>query len=160
MPEPFFVTITGKKSGAIKGSCDASGHKDEILGQALEHKVEMPRNPQTGLPTGRRVHGPLTITKYFDVSSPVLFSALCSGEQMSDVKCSFWKKKEDGGEEEYYRISLKNAIIVAIRPWISNVLLEQNERLQHMEDVSFTYESIKWEHTLGSKEASDSWTGQ
>ncbi len=158
MPEPYFVTIKGKKSGDIKGSCTAAGHKDQILGQALEHKVEMPRSPQTGLPTGRRVHGPLTITKYFDVASPVLFSALCSGEQMNEVVCSFWQKKVDGGEEEYYKITLNDAIIVSIRPWISNVLLPENQNLQHMEDVAFTYSTIKWEHTLGSKEASDKWS--
>jgi type VI secretion system secreted protein Hcp len=160
MPEPFFVVIKNSAGTEIKGSCDAANHKGEIQGEALEHKIEMPRNPENGLPTGRRVHGPLTITKYIDEATPLLFKALCSGEQMQEVKCSFWKKKIDGGEEEYYKITLQNAIIVSIRPWISNVLLEENKRLQHMEDVSFTYEKIKWEHTLGSKEASDSWTGE
>ncbi|MDV3443847.1 type VI secretion system tube protein Hcp, partial [Pseudomonas otitidis] len=37
--------------------------------------------PQSGQPTGQRVHKPLMITKVFDKSSPLIFNALTSGER-------------------------------------------------------------------------------
>ena len=87
----MFLTVTGNTQGAIDGSCTIKGHENTMLIQAVEHMIEIPKSPQTGLPTGKRVHGALTLTKELDKASPKLFQALTSGEQLSSVKLSYYR---------------------------------------------------------------------
>jgi type VI secretion system secreted protein Hcp len=134
------------------------GREDTILCQALNHEVSIPRDPQTGLPTGKRLHSAFTITKVFDKSSPKLFQALCTGEQMKDVTFKFYRISAAGQEEHYYTVKLENAIIVSLRPWVANCLDPGKKELTDMEDVSFTYRKIIWTWVPDGVEAQDDWT--
>ncbi|WP_252724590.1 type VI secretion system tube protein Hcp, partial [Acinetobacter baumannii] len=40
----------------------------------FNHEVIIPRDPQSGQPTGQRVHKPVVITKVFDKASPLLLA--------------------------------------------------------------------------------------
>ena len=105
----MYMKVTGKNQGEIKGSCDQGGDKkDKILVYAMDHKVEIPKDTHTGLPTGQRIHHPLTVTKAKDVASPKLFAACCKGEQV-DVELDFYRIKPTGEEELYYKITINDA---------------------------------------------------
>lgn len=157
MPMPIYLILTGNKQGKIEGSCNIQGHDKQILVQAVDHHVEIPNSPQSGLPTGKRIHKPLTITKAIDKSSPKLYQALCSGEQLSTVELIWNRINPKGEEEEYYRIKLGHAIIVDMRTWMPNCLDKEKSTYTHMEDVSFTYEKITWTWKPDGIEAEDSW---
>jgi type VI secretion system secreted protein Hcp len=157
MPIPIHLSVEGETQGKIDGSCTIQGRENTILVEGLEHNVSIPRDPQTGLPAGKRIHGPLTITKVIDKSSPKLFQALCSGEHLKEVKLEFYRISKQGKEEKYFTTKLQNAIVVSVRPWIPNVLQKENSDLQHMEDVSFTYEKIIWTWEPDGIETEDSW---
>ena len=154
---PCYLQITGTTQGKIEGSCQIQGHQGTILVQAEETLIEIPRNPQTGLPMGKRVHGPFKITKQFDKSSPKIFQALTSGEQLTEVLLEFTRISKAGKEEKYYTIKLQNAIVVAVRKWVPNCLDQTKSQLGHMEDVSFTYEHVTWSFTPDGIEADDNW---
>src|SRR5690606_28817149 len=88
MPTPAYMTIEGTNhsldtDGTITEDSSRysfqEGHEDQIRVQDMDHHVIIPRDPQSGQPTGQRVHEPLMITKVFDKSSPLLFNALTSG---------------------------------------------------------------------------------
>ncbi len=158
MPMPFHMSLTGKTQGNIsQGCCTMEGRKDTILCQALNHEVYIPRDPQTGLPTGKRVHNALIVTKVFDKGSPKLYQALATGERMSDVTMKYYRINPSGNEEHYFTIKLEDAIIVSIKPWIPNALDPARESFTHMEDVSFTYSKIIWTWEIDGVEAQDSW---
>lgn len=161
MPFPFHLWLTGKTQGAINGGdggvSDIQGRENSILCQALDHNVDIPRDPQTGLPTGKRIHQPFKITKYFDTASPKLYQALCSGEQMTDVTTKFFRISPKGIEEHYFTIKLIDAIIVDIHAWVPECLDPGLGYLKHMEDISFTYRSIHWTWELTGIESEDSW---
>lgn len=157
MPMPFHMEPTGINQGKIDGSCEQSGRENTILCQAFNHEVRIPRDPQSGLPTGKRVHEPLTVTKVYDKASPKLYQALCSGERFSNVTLKWYRIDPSGLEEHYFTIKLENAIIVSMRPWTPNCLDPATESLQHMEDVSFTYEKIIWTWEPDGIESEDSW---
>jgi type VI secretion system secreted protein Hcp len=157
MPTPMFLTVTGNTQGAIDGSCTIKGHEDTMLIQAVEHMIEIPKSPQTGLPTGKRVHGALTLTKELDKASPKLFQALTSGEQLSNVKLSYYRISPAGKEELYYTTELKDAIITHIHTWVPNCLDPLQKTMGHMEDVAFTYTTIVDTWTPDGIEAEDSW---
>lgn len=157
MPMPGYMTLSGQNQGKIEGGCTISGHEGAILVQGVDHTIEIPKSLQTGLPTGRRIHGPLTITKEIDKASPKLFQALTSGEQLSSAKLEYHRISPQGKEELYYTVEIKNAVITSLRKYVPNCLDPNNKSIGHMEDVSFTYETIIETFTLNGIEAQDSW---
>jgi len=117
MPMPCYLVLEGQNQGKIEGSTKVKGHEGKILVQAVDHTIEIPKSPQTGLPTGKRVHCPMTLTKEIDKSSPKLFQALTSGEQMKDVTLEYYRISPKGTEEKYYTVKLSNAILTNMRAW-------------------------------------------
>jgi len=158
MPMPAHLYLEGKNQGKIDGSCDLQGREDSIMVWGFEHNVNIPRHPQTGLPTGKRIHESLTITKEFDKSSPKLYQALCTGEQLSSVVIKWYRISEQGQEEHYFTTKLEDAIIVSIKGWMPSALDKANEPYKHMEDVSFSYKKIIWTWEPDGIEAEDDWS--
>jgi type VI secretion system secreted protein Hcp len=157
MAIPVHLEVEGKTQGKIEGSCDMEGRVGTILVYAVQHKIHIPRDPQAGQPSGKRIHGPLTILKETDKSSPKLYQALVTGERMSNVTIKWYRISAAGTEEHYFTHTLENAIIVSIEPDTPTVYLPENEAHRHMERVSFTYEKIKWTWEIDGIEAEDSW---
>ena len=141
----MYMKVTGKNQGEIKGSCDQGGDKkDKILVYAMDHKVEIPKDTHTGLPTGQRIHHPLTVTKAKDVASPKLFAACCKGEQV-DVELDFYRIKPTGEEELYYKITINDAVIVEMgenTPTLT-VILSSTTTGRHKEFIPINKKKIK-----------------
>ncbi len=157
MPMPCSMQVEGETQGKIEGSCKIKGREGQIAIQSLRHKIEIPRSPQTGLPTGKRVHLPMTVTKEVDKSSPKLYQALGSGEGMKSVILDFYRINPKGQEEKYYTTKLENAIVVGISAWIPNCMDSEYSQFGHMEDVSFSYEKITETWLKDGIETQDSW---
>ena len=157
MPLPAHLTLVGERQGKIEGSCDQSGREGTILVQALEHEVSIPRETQTGLATGKRVHHPLVILKSIDKSSPLLYMALCTGEHMKNVEIKWYRIDPMGKEEHYFTTELQDAVIVSIRPSMKNCLDPAYSHLGHMEEVSFSYRKAIWRWEPDGVEAEDDW---
>jgi type VI secretion system secreted protein Hcp len=158
MALPAYLTLTGERQGVIKGSCNQKGREGTILVQAVEHEVTIPRDPQTGLATGKRIHHPLTILKAVDRSSPLLYMALTSGEHMKTVEINWYLINEKGQEENYFITKLDDAIIVSIKTWKKNCLDPAFGHLGDMEEVSFTYRKIMWRSIKDGVESEDDWS--
>jgi type VI secretion system secreted protein Hcp len=157
MPMPFYMTLTGNNQGQIDGSCDQTGREGTILCQAFQHEIAIPRDPQSGQPTGLRVHNPLTITKVYDKASPKLFQALCTGERMKNVTLKWYRIDPAGAEEHYFTIELEDAILVTVRPYTPNCLDPEFASYGHMEEASFTYRKIMWTWEPDGIASEDDW---
>lgn len=157
MPMPSFMKVVGTTQGEIQGSCQIQGRENTILVQGVDHTIEIPRSPQTGLPTGKRVHLPMTVTVEIDKSTPKLYQALCSGEKLSSVEVDYYWISPQGKEEKYYSVKLEDAIVVGMRGWFPNCLLPDDQQLGHMQDISFTYSKIIETWQPDGIEAEDSW---
>ena len=157
MPMPAHLYLTGKSQGKIDGSCEISGREGSILIQKVDHRIAIPRSPQTGQPTGKRVHNPLTVVKFFDKASPKLYQALSSGESFSDIHIDWYRITEEGTEEHYFTTKLEDAIIVSINAFMPQCLEIQFEQFQHMEEVAFTYRKIIWTWEVDGIESEDDW---
>lgn len=140
------MSLEGENQGNIEGSCEAEGREDTIVVVGLEHQVSIPLDPQSGLPTVKRVHEPLSILKYIDKASPKLYAALCTGEHLSEVVLKFYRIDRFGGEEHYYTITLEDAIIV-----------ERKRAFPNVESVSFVYSRIRWTWEIDGIEWEDDW---
>ena len=105
MPTQAYIAITGEKQGNITAGCNTSDsmgnkyqqdHSDESTIIEFSHNVNVPRDPQSGQPTGQRVHKPFVVTKRFDKASPLLYQALCTGERLSEVEVKWYRTSMTG----------------------------------------------------------------
>ncbi|MDR3153502.1 MAG: Hcp family type VI secretion system effector [Deltaproteobacteria bacterium] len=152
-----YLAVKGKSQGDIKGDCPQGGDKkDKILVYGVDHAVEIPRDTHTGLPTGQRIHKPLVVTKHKDQSSPKLFKACSTGENV-DVTLDFYRIKADGTEEKYFTVKIEEGIIVNLREYTPITFLPENKPYHDMEEVSFTYSKITWTYNDGNIEFTDDW---
>ncbi|HET7921779.1 MAG TPA: Hcp family type VI secretion system effector [Gammaproteobacteria bacterium] len=159
MPTPGHLSLVGETQGEIEGSCQIEGREDSILVQAFRHIVDVPSD-ENGLPSGRRVHRPLMITKDVDKSSPKLFQVLCSGERLSQAKLDWYRLDGTGEETLFFSVLLQNAQIVKIESWVPDVLDRGNASYGNMENVWFTYETIRWTWEEDGIEYEENWDAQ
>ncbi|MFD1261820.1 Hcp family type VI secretion system effector [Entomomonas asaccharolytica] len=166
MPTPAYVTLVGTKQGLITagtftedsvGNIYQEGHEDEALVQAFSHEIIIPRDPQSGQPTGQRVHKPLMITKVYDKSSPLIFNALTSGERLSECTIKWYRTSSAGVQEHYFTIKLEDAVIVDVKAYMPNCQDPAMSHFTHLEDVYMTYRKIIWTHEVAGTSGSDDW---
>lgn len=152
-----YMAVTADNQGEIKGDCQQGGDKkDKIILYSIDHKVEIPKDTHTGLPTGQRIHQAFTVLKHKDQSSPKLFQMCCTGEQ-GKVEILYFRVIKQGGEENYFKITLEDAIIVNMREFTPTTFLPENGPYRDMEEVSFSYSKITWSYVDGNIEFTDDW---
>jgi len=166
MPTPAYMSIEGTTQGNITagaftaesvGNVYQEGHEDQVLVQAFQHEVIIPRDPQSGQPTGPRVHHPVIITKVFDKCSPMLFEALTSGEVLSEVEIQWFRTSMAGKQEHYFTHFLEDAVIVNIGSSMPNCQDPGQAHFTHLEDVAMSYRKITWTHEVAGTSGSDDW---
>ncbi len=142
------MKITGQKTGVFKGDSAQKGHTDQIVLSAYLFQVSAPRDPATGLPTGRRVYQPLTVTKQLNQSSPQILNALVTNENLRSVVINFYQTTRMGTEINYYRVTLTNANFSADRQFTSGSTVS--------EEVSFVFQKIEQQSITGGTFFQDS----
>jgi len=159
MAETFYVTIKGQKQGAIKGDVTQKGREGTIPGLALSHDVVSPRDAASGLPTGKRMHKPLTITTPWGSATPKLFTALFTNENLTSVNMRFWRPAATGGTEiQFMTIDLTNASISDIQSQVPDVRDPALAKYEEYHEISFTYQKIQITYTDGAITATDDWS--
>ena len=166
MPTQAYIAITGEKQGNITAGCnteDSMGnkyqqdHSDESTVIGFNSKVKLPRDPQTGQPTGQRVHHPIVVTKRFDKASPLLYQALCTGERLSEVELKFYRTSMTGEMEHYFTYKLTDALLVDVDGLMEMTTDVSLEHRDHEETWHMTYRKIEWTHEIAGTSGSDDW---
>jgi type VI secretion system secreted protein Hcp len=129
-----YMTIKGDKQGVIKGDA----------GSENIHLVSVTHDAATGVASGRRMHGTITIVKEIDKASPLLFSASTSHENLSEVAITF--PGGSGDAKTAQKIVLTNAVILSVRKAGGN-----------NEQITFDYSAIEVTYVKGGKTATDDW---
>ena len=101
-PNPDAVVATVSVHGQQQG--DFSQTPIDVT--AISHEIVSPRDPATGLPTGKRQHKPITLTMTWGPSTPRFLSALVNNENLTTFRLSLLR---DG--QEVARIELMNASV-------------------------------------------------
>ncbi|AKJ99293.1 Major exported protein [Pseudomonas chlororaphis] len=166
MATPAYMVIKGRKQGLITagafsaesvGNIYQEGREDQILVQGFQHHITVPRDPQSGQPTGQRVHHPLIITKVFDKATPLLQAALTSGETLEEVEIQWMRTSAEGTQEHYFTTKMFDAVIVEIKDYMFNCQDPANAHFTHLEDVHFSYRKITWNHEVCGTMGVDDW---
>jgi type VI secretion system secreted protein Hcp len=165
MPTPAYIKIEGETQGLITQGASTSeslgltkrGHEDEAIIYELNHKIKRPSDSDSGIITGPPIHGPLTIKKEIDKSSPLLYNALTSGERLTKCEISCYRTNENGEDEHYFSIILEAASIIDITSNLPNCKDPNLKQLTHMEEVSFRYRKITWSHEVSGTTGMHDW---
>jgi len=152
-----YLSVKGETQGDINGSCTQAGREDKIEIFGWSHEVVSPRDAASGLPTGKRQHKPLTVTKAIDKSTPLLMNVLTNNENVTEFRLDCWRPAKTGQEEQYYSIELVNGNVAGIRAEQLNNKYAENMSHEVREHVSFTYQKITWTWQDGGLTASDDW---
>ena len=134
------------------GNAYQSNDGDRILVQGFSHQIIVPRDIQSGLPSGPRVHKPLMISKIVDKSTPLIMSALTSGEMLEEFRITWYRTSATSGSEEaYFSVDLAEAVIVDVQ-----TRNDPNTAIfSHFEDVYFAYKKITWTHDVCGTSGTD-----
>jgi type VI secretion system secreted protein Hcp len=132
----FLLTLTLTKQGKVKGSSTGKeGHLDWSKGLECHgfNFVSVAQiDPNSGAPTGKRRHNPITIRREVDAASPLLLQALCTNEGFKTAILEF--VRPSGKAAMYKIIELSNGGILKITPaWAGG---------KKCEDVTLSYEGI------------------
>jgi type VI secretion system secreted protein Hcp len=166
MATPAYISIHGKTQGHITqgaftadsvGNGYVEGHEDEILAQEIDHRVTTPTDPQSGQPSGQRVHKPFTFTSSLNKASPMLYQALATGEMLPSVEVKWYRTSVDGKQEHFFSTKLEDATIVDIHTVLPHAQNEANAGYNQLIKVSMAYRKIDWTHEVSGTEASDDW---
>lgn len=153
MPTPCNLKIA-----EYPGSSEKEGREDTSDVYEIEHHVHQPTEPTTGEATGVRVHAPLRVVKIVDKATPGFHKALCTGQNLAEVILDFYRiDPSTRSESKYYTITLRNARIVDISPYMPMSFVPANESYRHMEQISMVYEEIEWSWLPESIIESDRW---
>jgi type VI secretion system secreted protein Hcp len=139
VPVGFSMTIQGQKQGLFPGP----GREGAIAGLRFSYMLKSPRDPASGLPTGKRVHTPVVFTKVVGIASPQIFSALANNENLPSVVISV----------PGYTIKLINGNLSEVKQYTELV----NGVATVLEDVSFTFEKVEVRDQATGAVAIDDW---
>jgi type VI secretion system secreted protein Hcp len=161
MAAAFYVTIEGTKQGVFKASAKTGPAQKWSSGkiQGLDFHYEASRDGARSGSAGKRMHGPVVLTKAWDAATPLIFTAFVTNEALKSVLFEFLTVSHEGVESVYQTIELKDA-------WVSHVnwyLAEEHDRVGdrlELEDVSFGFNQIRVENLPGQTEAADSWSSE
>jgi type VI secretion system secreted protein Hcp len=152
------LRLVGQKSGKIQGSVTQKGREGTSAVIAVSHEIVSPRDPVTGMATGKRQHEPLMVTKELDRASPALRQVLATNEALTTVDLLFYRPDRTMGTEvQYFTIRLTNAAIASIDMQMPNNKHADLAALETFEDVTFTYQKIEWTWVETATTVVDDW---
>lgn len=152
-----YLRLKGESQGEIKGSVTQAGREDSIMVIAFDYEVESPRDAASGLPTGKRQHKGITITKEVDKSSPLLMNLLTNNENITEWELRCWQPSAAGKEMQFYTIQLVNASVAKIKGEMLNNKYPENMQHKERESITFCYQKIIWTYEDGGITAEDDW---
>lgn len=85
----------------------------------------IPTDNATGKVTGTRMHSPLLIVKDFDCSSPYIYKAVATGQNLESVEIKWYRINDAGQEVEYFNMLLEKVRIVSISPAMATVTIRK-----------------------------------
>ncbi len=149
--DQFYLSVKGQKQGVINGDVTAANWKNSIEVLSFSFGAASPHDVATGMATGKVQFSPFVVTKQIDKSSPQLFQALTTGENLPDVKLSLVGTDKTGKDLAYYTVTLTNAVITGITDSYS-----PSDGMPPHEEVSFAYQKIQVEYAGGAVATADS----
>ena len=126
------VMVTGSKQGVFS--------KVAIPVLAVSHEIVSPRDPASGLPTGKRQHKPISITMDYGPTTPKFIQALVNNENLQSVLIGLLRSGK---------------LVATIK--LTNASVSHYVQTNQSAAFDFTYQKITWTWIAGGVTAQDDW---
>jgi type VI secretion system secreted protein Hcp len=140
------MTAKGAQQGDIEGESTLKGSEKSMVCLGFSHEIVSPRDPASGLPTGKRQHKPIVVVKRIDKASPLLQGAMVRNENLQNVTLKFFQNQPSGGVSNLFTIKLTNASIS-----------RRTQEFPNLESLEFVYQRIEWIHVPSGSSTIDDW---
>ena len=125
-----WITVSAVASGDLNGDAQADREGStpvisEVAASSAAKNTIAPRDAQSGMASGKRMHKPFVITKEVDQASPLLAKAAASGQHLSEVDVDLPSGK----------YKLTDVVVASVT--------KSAEGGKQVESVSFTYQKIE-----------------
>ena len=141
-----FLQLTGASQGQIRGDSTRVQYPNHIEVNEIHHLVRQDSG------SGRVVHEPFIFTKQVDRSTVNLFRALDTGESLTAV-FKYERTDQTGQSQQYYTVTLLNAVIVAIEPIKGDTFDSVQSQFPDRERVRMIYQRIRIEFPSDGNES-------
>ncbi|WP_338415391.1 type VI secretion system tube protein Hcp [uncultured Sphaerotilus sp.] len=138
MSTDSYLHIQTKRAGKVKGECVAPGHADDIAVRSWSWGVSAPTAMGSVQATARRSYKNLTFVKGTDTASTALLSALVTNDEVKEA--SLMMRKAGEGQQDFLRLTLKNARITAVD-------IDSSEDGDVFERVSIAFTKVEIEYS-------------
>jgi type VI secretion system secreted protein Hcp len=152
-----FLRLQGEKTGVITGEVVQKGREGTHKLLAYSHEIVSPRDPASGLPTGKRQHQPFRVVKLINRASPILLQVLATNERLTTVTIDLWVPAPTGVEVKMLTYTLTNAQLVSSRPWMPNKSDSATASYPPAEELAFIYQKISVTYHDGGITGEDDW---
>jgi len=156
------VHLTLKANGEdVQGDSSIASMEraDTIECLSFEDSVRTAREASTGMATGERSYGPITISKRIDKSSPLLAKALCQNEEIEGI-FKFYRPNPlgDGTTEQYYTIEIQQGRVASIERISPDVIEPASANAPATEKIGFVFGKVRWTYEPDGIEHIDEWS--
>lgn len=146
------------RADTIPGDSMRKGLENFTEVNGYNHEVSSPFDPATGLATGKRQHRPFKIVKEVSRSSIALRDAWIKGLTIKNAELRLYRPSQIGAEVNYFTYRFVGIRIVSIRDWMANNNDAAVVNLPHMQEITFTYDTIEWVYMETGEAATDTWS--
>jgi len=150
-----YMTAKGETQGKINGSVTQAGREGSMKVEEFSHSVSQSIDSASGLPSGKRQHRPIRVTKEIDKASPLLMNAFTNNEILTEVRIDFWQPSSSGQEIQFYTVELVNARITNISQHQGST--GEFVEVEPAEMISLVYDKITWTWQDGGITSEDDW---
>lgn len=159
MAQSISVTFEGTKQGRFKGESMRKGMegKSEVIGYVSD--LNSPRDPASGMATGKRTYQPIMLLKAAGAASPQILQACTTNETIKKVVIDFYKRDPNGMDMVYYTITLENVNFSGFKQFVGPL---DNERFNPedrtlYDEIRMVFQKITVEEKTGMTMAQDDW---
>ena len=140
------ATDMALKLGGIEGESQKDGHTNEIDVLSFSYGASQSGTAHvgTGSTAGQANVHDLTVTKYVDKSSPLLFLTCVTGSHVPEAILSV--RKAGGKPLDYLKVTLSQVLVTSVSTGASG----GDDRVQ--ETVTLNFSTIKQEYTPQNKD--------
>jgi type VI secretion system secreted protein Hcp len=161
-----YATVTGDNQGKITDNDNTqdsmgtgnfqSSFANYATIYAYTNGIMVPTDPNTGQPSGSRIHVPATLTKAFSRSSPLLWQALCNGETL-EIVLNNYVTNTTGQMQQNIQWTWKGCRLTDGKAWLPDVNDPTQVALPDLETWTFTFGEVTWEAPVAGTSGGDQW---
>ena len=164
-----YIAVKGQKQGQFKAEAATTPRKEKWMPVlAFTMGLASPRDPASGLPSGKRQFQPVTIVKQWGAASPQGLAACSTNESLAEVDIEFTKTTAAGLEAVYQTVKLTDASIAQVARFTGRADGREDTAtaghsaptdMLELERWTFTFRKIEVHDTDGNTSFADDLTG-